>query len=112
MPAALFLRVLGSTWGLLGSFFGVLGLSSGPLGNIFGCLGAVLGALGSSWDALGGVLGRSWGDLAVRFRAVHFPIYFLSDFGRPRGAKREAFGDPKRPKIGLKTDQKSVRYLT
>ena len=57
VPAALFLGVLGSTWGLLGSFFGVLGLSSGPLGNIFGCLGAVLGALGSSWDALGEVLG-------------------------------------------------------
>ena len=98
----------------------------GPLGIIFWCLGAVFGAswehfwvswggLGGSWELLGrswGGLGRSWGDLAVRFRAVHFPIDFLSDFGRPRGAKREAFGDPKRPQIGLKTDQKSVRYLT
>ena len=57
VPAALFLGVLGNTWGLLGSFFGLLGPSLGPLGNIFGRLGAFLGALGTSWDALGGVLG-------------------------------------------------------
>ena len=52
-----FLDVLGSTWGLLGSFLGVLGQSSGPLGSIFGRLGAFLGALGTSWHALGGILG-------------------------------------------------------
>ena len=52
------------------------------------------GGLGGSWELLGrswGGLGRSWGDLAVTFRAVQFSIDFLSDFGRPRGAKREAF---------------------
>ena len=75
----------------------------GPLGSIFGCLGVVLGG---SWELLGrswGGLGGSWGDLAVTFRAVQFSIHFFTDFGRPRGAKREAFWEPKWSKIHLES---------
>ena len=45
VPAALFLGVLGSTWGLLGAFLGVLGRSwglLGALGTLLGDLGAIL----------------------------------------------------------------------
>ena len=88
----------------------------GPLGCIFGCLGAVLGALGSSWDALGGILGdlralverlvhqvdvrfalssmldAKWAPKGTLFRSQ---IRALINFGREKGAKREAFGEPK-----------------
>ena len=63
--------------------------------------------MGRSW----GGLGRSWGDLGAISRAIQFSIDFLSDFGRPRGAKREAFGEPKWPKIGPKTHPKLRRIL-
>ena len=84
-------------------------------GGIWGLLWAFLRVLGRFWGLLGrswGGLGRSWGDLAVTFRAFQFSIDFLSDFGRPRGAKREAFWEQKWSKIGPKTHQKSVRFLT
>ena len=46
---------------------------------------------GASWEGLG----RSWGDLGATFKAVRFRIDFLIDFERQKGAKREAFGEPK-----------------
>ena len=58
------------------------------LGAPWGHLGVVLGALGPSWPILGpswGDLGLSWGDLEI----------FLIDFGRQKGAQREAFWEPK-----------------
>ena len=52
VPAALFLSVLGSAWGLLGAFLGVLGRS-------WGLLGALGTLLGGSWA----ILGRSSGEI-------------------------------------------------
>ena len=61
----------------------------------WGHLGVVLGALGPSWPILGpswGHLGLSWGDLE-RVRGP--PGAILNDFGRQKGAQREAFWEPK-----------------
>ena len=98
------------------SFLGVLGQSSGPLGSIFGRLGGFLGALGMSWGALGETLGdlgalveRLVNQVDVRFALSSMldakwapkgtllgsQIRALIDFGREKGAKREAFGEPK-----------------
>ena len=53
--------------------------------------GGLGGVRGASWEGLG----RSWGDLGATFGAVRFRIDFLIDFGREKGAQREAFGEPK-----------------
>ena len=58
---------------------------------VLGGLGALLGG---SW----GGLGRSCGDLKATLGAVKFLIVFLIDFGRQKGAQREAFWEPKRSK--------------
>ena len=89
------LRYLGATCGSLGS---VLGSLEAILGALEGILGGLGGLLGSSWVVLGwscGGLGRSCGDLKATLRAVQFLIVFLIDFGRQKGAQREAFGEPK-----------------
>ena len=82
---------VGQCLGLLGGVEGILG----GLGELLGGLGVVLGwawaVLGRSW----GGLGRSWGDLGATFGAIQFSIIFLHDFGRQKGAKREAFWEPK-----------------
>ena len=87
---------------------GLLGASWEHFWVSWGDLGGSGELLGRSW----GGLGRSWGDLAVTFRAVQFSIDFFTDFGRPRGAEREAFWEPKWTQIAPKTHQKSVRFLT
>ena len=65
----------------------VLGGPGALLGGLGGVLGRSWGVLGRSW----GGLGRSWGGLGATFSAVRFPIVFLIDFGRQKGAQREAF---------------------
>ena len=60
----------------------------GRLGVVLGALGALLGG---SWEGLG----RSCGDLKATVGAVKLLIVFLIDFGRQKGAQREAFGGPK-----------------
>ena len=55
---------------------------------VLGGLGALLGR---SWEGLG----RSCGDLKATLGAVKFLIVFLIDFGRQKGAQREAFWEPK-----------------
>ena len=45
----------------------------------------------ASW----GGLGRSCGDLKATLGADKFLIVFLIDFGRQKGAQREAFWEPK-----------------
>ena len=52
-------------------------------------------------------LGRSWGDLGATFKAVRFRIDFLIDFERQKGAKREAFGEPKWRQNRSQNDSKS-----
>ena len=82
----------------MGQFLGRWGgveVILGGLGQLLGGLGVVLGwawaVLGRSW----GGLGRSWGDLGATFGAVQFLIDLLIDFGRQKGAQREAFWEPK-----------------
>ena len=70
----------------------------GGLRGVLGCLWEVLGALEPLLGDLGSVLaglGRSWGDLGATFQAVRFRIDFLIEFERQKGAKRDAFGEPK-----------------
>ena len=67
---------------------GVRGGSGRRLGGSWGSPG---GSGGASWEGLG----RSWGVLGATFKAVRFRIDFLIDFERQKGAKREAFGEPK-----------------
>ena len=66
---------------------------------VLGGLGALLGG---SW----GGLGRSCGDLGSAFGAVKFLIDFLIDFGRQKGAQREAFWHQNGAKIDAKTRSK------
>ena len=68
-----------------------LGAFGGGPGAVLGGPGAVREGLGASWEGLG----RSWSDLGATFKAVRFRIYFFIDFERRKGAKREAFGEPK-----------------
>ena len=59
-------------------------------------LGALRALLGGSWGGLGrSWVGRSWGDFGATCGAVQFSIDLLIDFGRQKGAQREAFGEPK-----------------
>ncbi len=69
----------------------------------WGVLGLSGGVRGASWEGLG----RSWGDLGATFKAVRFRIDFLIDFERQKGAKREAFGEPKWRQNRLQNDSKS-----
>ena len=68
----------------------------------------VLGLSGRVWGASWEGLGCSWGDLGATFKAVPFRIDFLIDFERQKGAKREAFGEPKRSSRRPKIDQKII----
>ena len=88
--------------------------SKGVREGIWGCPGGVReaswrvlglsgGVRGASWEGLG----RSWGDLGATFKAVRFRIDFLIDFERQKGAKREAFGEPKWRQNRLQNDAKS-----
>ena len=56
-------------------------------------LGASWGDLGSAW----GEIGWSRGDFSGTY-ILTFLIIFWSNFGRKKGAEREAFGEPKRNK--------------
>ena len=69
----------------------------------WGVLGLSGGVRGASWEGLG----RSWGDLGATFKAVRFRIDFLIDFERQKGAKREAFGEPKWSQNRSQNDSKS-----
>ena len=86
-------------------------VSWGSFGRLLGVLGVVLGGLGALLGGPWGSLGRSWGDLGATFKAVQFSIDFLTDFGRPKGAKREAFWEPKGVKIGPKKSPKRRQFL-
>ena len=68
-----------------------------------GLLGGPGGFRGASWERLG----RSWGDLGATFKAVRFRIVFLIDFECQKGAKREAFGEPKWRQNRFQNDSKS-----
>ena len=84
----------------MGAFWG----SWGSLGELLGGLGVVLGGLGALLGGSWGGLGRSCGDLEATFGAVQFLIVFLIDFGRPKGAQREAFWEPKRSQNRTQND--------
>ena len=49
---------------------------------------------------------RSWGFLGATFKPVRFRIDFLIDFERQKGAKKEAFGEPKWSQNQSKTRSK------
>jgi hypothetical protein len=72
----------------------------------WGVLGLSGGVRGASWESLG----RSWGDLGATFKAVRFRTVFLINFERQKGAKREAFWDPKwsQNRSQNKTKSKSI----
>ena len=89
--------VRGDPESFLGHPQGVRGGSGRPLGRVLGLSGGLRGA---SWEGLG----RSWGDLGATFKAVRFRIDFLIDFERQKGAKREAFGEPKWRQNRLQND--------
>ena len=76
--------------------------------EVLGLSGEVRGA---SWEGLG----RSWGDLGATFRAAQFRIDFLIDFGRQKGAQREAFWEPKwyqnRTKIEVESEDEKKTLL-
>ena len=74
------LGVLKRSLALLRAFWG----SWGSLRNLLGGLEVVLGG---SW----GGLEWSCGDLKATPEALNFFIVFLIDFGRQKGAHREAF---------------------
>ena len=78
-------------WVVRGGPGGLLGTSGGVQEASWGVLGLSGGVRGASWEGLG----RSWGDLGATFKAVRFRIDFLIDFELQKGAKREAFGEPK-----------------
>ena len=95
--------------------FDLLGEPRGCPGGILGCPGA---SQGSSWGVLGrswAVLGRSWGDIFTRPTSERFLITFLIDFGRQKGAKREAFWEPrwvkKRSKNGVENEDEKKTLL-
>ena len=78
-------------WVIRGFREGFLGHPGGVQEASWGVLGLSGGVRGASWEGLG----RSWGDLGATFKAVRFRIDFLIDFERQKGAKREAFLEPK-----------------
>ena len=82
---------------------GFLGHPGGVQEASWGVLGLSGGVRGASWEGLG----RSWGDLGATFKAVRFRIDFLIDFERQKGAKREAFGEPKWSQNRSQNDSKS-----
>ena len=82
------MRCFGNILVHLGDPGGHLGVPGGGPGGVLELSGGVRGA---SWEGLG----RSWGDLGATFKAVRFRIDFLIDFELQKGAKREAFGEPK-----------------
>ena len=81
---------------------GFLGHPGGVQEASWGVLGLSGGVRGASWEGLG----RSWGDLEATFKAVRFWIDFLINVERQKGAKREAFGDPKWSQNQSKNDSK------
>ena len=86
------------------------GSSGGVQGGIWGRPGGSGRRLGGSWGCPGGSggrLGRVLGALGATFKAVRFRIYFLIDFERQKGAKREAFGEPKWSQNRSQNDSKS-----
>ena len=86
-----------------GVWEGIWGCPGGVREASWGVLGLSGGVRGASWEGLG----RSWGDLGATFKAVRFRIDFLIDFERQKGAKREAFWEPKWNQIGAKIYPKS-----
>ena len=90
-------------WVVRGGPGGLLGASGGVQEASWGVLGLSGGVRGASWEGLG----RSWGDLGATFKAVRFRIDFLIDFERQKGAKREAFGEPKWRQNRSQNDSKS-----
>ena len=73
---------------------------------------------GSSWGVLGrswAVLGRSWGDIFTSPTSERFLITCLIDFGRQKGAKREAFWEPRwvknRSKNGVENEDEKKTLL-
>ena len=78
-------------WVVRGDQGGHLGASGGDPGGVLEGPGAVGGVREASWEGLG----RSWGDLGATFQAVRFRIDFFIDFERQKGAKRDAFWEPK-----------------
>ena len=76
---------------------------SGPGGVLEGS-GGVLGA---SWA----VLGASWANMPFRRRLKASKLRWTAAFGRPKGPKMGASGDPKRYKIGVKNeDEKKDKF--
>ena len=73
---------------IFGECRGLWGLSLGPLAWSWA-------VSGRSWEGSWEGLGRSWEDLGVIFRATQFSIDFWIDFGHQKGAKSEAFWEPK-----------------
>ena len=90
-------------WVVRGGPGGLLGASGGVQEASWGVLRLSGEVWGASWEGLG----RSWGDLGATFKAVRFRIYFLIDFERQKGAKREAFGEPKWSQNRSQNDSKS-----
>ena len=82
---------------------GIWGRPGGVREASWEVLGVSGGFRGASWEGLG----RSWGVLGATFKAVRFRIDFLIDFERQKGAKREAFGEPKRNENRSQNDAKS-----
>ena len=72
-----------------------------PVGAFWAPLGASWAPLGASWAPLG----ASWGDLKIQVRN-------WSDFGSPKGAKREPKGSQNGTKMEPKTDQNRRQIST
>ena len=90
-------------WVVQGGPGSFLGHPGGVQEASWGVLGLSGGVRGASWEGLG----RSWGDLGATFKAVRFRIDFLIDFERQKGAKRDAFGEPKWSQNRSQNDSKS-----
>ena len=97
--ARCFGKRVGSSGGVREGFLGHPGRVQEASYVVLGLSGGVRGA---SWEGLG----RSWGVLGATFKAVRFRIDFLIDFERQKGAKREAFGEPKWSQNRSKNDSK------
>ena len=82
---------------------GIWGRPGGVREASWEILGLSGGVRGASWEGLG----RSWGDLGATFKAVRFRIDFLIDFERQKGAKREAFWEPRWSQNRSENDSKS-----
>ena len=82
---------------------GIWGRPGGVREASWEILGLSGGVRGASWEGLG----RSWGDLGATFTTVQFRIVFLIDFERQKGAKREAFWEPKWSQNRSQNDSKS-----